>query len=223
MRGADASRTEATGNRLQATGRKQSLRVLTRSLLPVVCSQRIPRGFTLIEVLAALVIVALGMLGVIEAVSQTASNGSYLRDKSLAHWVAMNQLAQVRLAPQPPKIDKSSDEVEMADRRWRWTMDVTQSPLESVRRIDIRVGLVEGPEDASLASITGFYGAAIAPAGTTSVLWQGSVDEQSQGQETGDENKDRGKKDEEPPPANPPSAPDPTEQTDPPPDSPGSQ
>ena len=49
-----------------------------------------PRGFTLIEVLAALVIVALGMLGVIQAVTQTARNGTYLREKTLAHWIAMN-------------------------------------------------------------------------------------------------------------------------------------
>ncbi|MCK7583534.1 MAG: type II secretion system minor pseudopilin GspI [Chromatiales bacterium] len=47
-----------------------------------------PAGFTLIEVLAALVIVALGMLGVIQAVTQTARNGTYLREKTLAHWIA---------------------------------------------------------------------------------------------------------------------------------------
>lgn len=227
MRGAERSAMRAhcgaTGHWSLATGQNETATVPTSSLQPPASRPKSARGFTLIEVLAALVIVALGMLGVIEAVSQTASNGSYLRDKSLAHWVAMNQLAQVRLAPQPPKIDKSSDEVEMADRRWRWTMDVTQSPLESVRRIDIRVGLAEGPEDASLASITGFYGAAIAPAGSTIVLWQGSVDEQSQGQQTGDKDKDRGKKDEELPPADPPSPSDPVEQTDPPADSSGSQ
>src|ERR1044072_4456314 len=78
--------------------------------------------FTWLEVLAALVIVALGMLGVIEAVSQTARNSSYVRDKTIAHWIAMNQLTLARLTPQAPKVDKSSDEVEMGNRRWRWTM-----------------------------------------------------------------------------------------------------
>jgi len=48
------------------------------------------QGFTLIEVLAALVIVALGMLGVIQAVTQTARNGTYLREKTFAHWIALN-------------------------------------------------------------------------------------------------------------------------------------
>src|ERR1044071_3540973 len=73
-------------------------------------------GFTLVEVLAALVIVSLGLLGVIQAVSQTASSGAYLRDKTIAHWVAMNRLTEVRLEPQQPGIGKTTDEVEMAGR-----------------------------------------------------------------------------------------------------------
>jgi general secretion pathway protein I len=130
------------------------------------------RGFTLIEVLAALIIVSLGMLGVIEAVTQTASNGSYLRDKTIAHWVAMNQLSKVRLDTRPPKIDKSSDEVEMASRKWRWTMSVTQTPVQSLRRIDISVAPAEAAKTVSMASVTGFYGAAISPVAQP-VSWTG--------------------------------------------------
>ncbi len=57
------------------------------------------RGFTLIEVLAALVIVALGMIAAIQAVTQSARNGTYLRDKTLAHWIGMNVLTERRLQP----------------------------------------------------------------------------------------------------------------------------
>lgn len=131
------------------------------------------RGFSLIEVLAALIIVSLGMLGVIEAVSQTASNTSYLRDRTIAHWIAMNRLTEIRLEAQAPKVAKTSDEVEMAGRRWRWTANVTQSPLQSVRRIDITVRAAEAKEDSSLAALTGFYGSAIAQPGRTIIAWQG--------------------------------------------------
>lgn len=134
------------------------------------------RGFSLIEVLAALVVVSLGMLGVIEAVSQTANNTAYLRDKTLAHWVAMNRLTEIRLEAQTPRIAKSSDELEMAGRRWRWTAEVMQTPVESMRRIDVKVRLADGDDESSLASVTGFYGTAIAAPGTTVVLWQGNVD-----------------------------------------------
>ena len=110
------------------------------------------RGFTLIEVLAALVIVALGMLGVIEAVTQTARNGTYLRDKTLAHWIAMNLITEQRLQPSPPEVTKSSDEVEFAGQRWRWTMVVTQTQVDSLRRMDVSVRRAEAPEDSSLTT-----------------------------------------------------------------------
>ncbi len=130
------------------------------------------RGFTLIEVLAALVIVSLGMLGVIQAVSQTASNSVYLRDKTLAHWIAMNRMTEVRLAQTAPSVDKTSDELDYAGRRWRWTMDVQDTGITSMRRIDIRVSLAEAEDDGSaLAMLTGFYGDAIAKPGTVLVNW----------------------------------------------------
>jgi general secretion pathway protein I len=142
------------------------------SLRSLVCS----RGFTLIEVLAALVIVSLGMMAVIQAVSQTASNSSYLRDKTLAHWVALNRLTEVRLEQSAPKVDETSDEVEMAGRTWRWTMTVTQTPVETMRRIDVSVRPAEADEDSSMATLTGFYGSAIAPPGAAIILWEGLGD-----------------------------------------------
>lgn len=134
-------------------------------------------GFTLIEVLAALVIVSLGMLGVIQAVSQTASNSVYLRDKTLAHWIAMNRLTEVRLAQAAPSISKTSDELDYAGRRWRWTVDVQETPIESMRRIDVRVALAETEDEGSaLAMLTGFYGDAIAKPGTVLVNWDAVPD-----------------------------------------------
>lgn len=132
------------------------------------------RGFTLIEVLAALVIVALGMLGVIEAVTQTARNGTYLRDKTLAHWIALNLITEQRLQPNPPEVAKSSDEVEFAGQRWRWTMVVTQTQVDSLRRMDVSVRRADAPEDSSLTTLTGFYGAAIGAAGGGIVDWAGA-------------------------------------------------
>ena len=97
------------------------------------------RGFTLIEVLAALVIVALGMLGVIEAVTQSARNGTYLREKTLAHWIALNVITEKRLQPEPPPVTESSGDVEFAGQRWRWSMQVTQTQVASLRRMDVSV------------------------------------------------------------------------------------
>lgn len=131
-------------------------------------------GFTLIEVLAALVIVALGMLGVIEAVSQTARNGTYLREKTLAHWIAMNVIAERRLELDPPPIAETSDEVEFANTRWRWTLTVSETPVENIRRLDVQVRAADAPKESALANLTGFYGSSLSPASGTPIAWSGS-------------------------------------------------
>jgi general secretion pathway protein I len=131
-------------------------------------------GFTLIEVLAALVIVALGMLGAIEAVTQQARSGVYLRDKTLAHWIAMNVITEQRLQAAPPPVAESSDDVEFAGQRWHWTMRVSQTQVQSLRRLDVTVRPAESADDVALATVSGFYGSAIGPAGTDALVWNGA-------------------------------------------------
>ena len=164
------------------------------------------RGFTLIEVIVALVVIGLGMLGVIQAVSQTAGNSSYLRDKTIAHWVGMNRLTEIRLQKTAPAVDKTSDEVEMAGRRWKWTMNVTQTPVATIRRIDISVRPSEAKEGASLASVTGFYGTAVAPPGSALVSWQGvgGTPQQGQNDENNEQQQPPKQQPEEDPGENPP-------------------
>jgi general secretion pathway protein I len=160
-------------------------------------ASRSASGFTLIEVLAALVIVALGMLGAIEAVSQQARNGAYLREKTIAHWIAMNVVTDQRLQPAPPPVADSSDEVEFAGQRWRWSMRVTQTQVQSLRRMDVTVRPADAQDDVVLASVTGFYGSAVGPAGGGTLAWigtgngppgQGGEDEGPEGEGNGGRN-----------------------------------
>lgn len=132
------------------------------------------RGFTLVEVLAALVIISLGMLGVIQAVSQTTNNSAYVRERTLAHWIGMNRVTEVRLEAKAPSIGTDKGEVEMAGRKWAWSMEVTQTAVESIRRIDVSVSLPDS-KDSSLALVSGFYGSAIAQPGSTANLWPGGA------------------------------------------------
>jgi general secretion pathway protein I len=133
------------------------------------------RGFTLIEVLAALVIVALGMIAAIQAVTQSARNGVYLRDKTLAHWIGMNELTERRLQPAPPDVAESTGRLEYAGQQWQWTLKVTQTQVASLRRMDIAVRRADAPEGSSLARVSGFYGTAIGGAGGNAPLqWAGS-------------------------------------------------
>lgn len=139
-----------------------------------VAFRRTGRGFTLIEVLAALVIVALGMLAAIDAVNQSARNGIYLRDKTLAHWIALNVITERRLQESPPDLAESEGRVDFAGEQWRWHLKVTQTQVQTMRRMDVTVRRESQPDDASLASLSGFYGTAIGAAGGGTLNWVGT-------------------------------------------------
>ncbi|MDH5276910.1 MAG: type II secretion system minor pseudopilin GspI [Gammaproteobacteria bacterium] len=114
-------------------------------------------GFTLLEVLVALVIVALGLMAAFGQVNQSLTVASRLRDKTLAHWIATNEMTKLRLLAEFPAIGSRSDEVEMARTEWRYTIKVVKTPVEALRRVDISVALAERP-DTVVTTLTGFLG-----------------------------------------------------------------
>ncbi|HEX2583926.1 MAG TPA: type II secretion system minor pseudopilin GspI [Steroidobacteraceae bacterium] len=127
-----------------------------------------PKGFTLIEVLAALIIVGLGMLAVIRAVNQTINNTNYLREKAIAHWVAMNKLTDVRLSMSPPSNGSSDGDVDMAGIAWRWRMTVSEL-MPGLKSIEIKVAPKDAGADASMDTINGTYGTAFSP--SSPAMW----------------------------------------------------
>jgi general secretion pathway protein I len=83
------------------------------------------RGFTLLEVLVALVIVALGMSALLEMLSQSAGNVSALRDKTVAEWIAMNQIALARLSLNAPATGTTQGDIQSCGNgNWHWQQQV---------------------------------------------------------------------------------------------------
>ena len=100
---------------------------------------RITRGFTLIEVLVALAVLAIALGALTMAASSAARNFAHLNDRTIAHWAAMNLAAEARLARNWPGLGASSGEVQQAGRAWRWEMRVSTTVDPELRRIDIQV------------------------------------------------------------------------------------
>jgi general secretion pathway protein I len=96
-------------------------------------------GFTLIEVLVALAIVTIGMAAVLGTLSSSADTISYLRDKSFANWVALNQIAVVRISGQLPAPGKSDGDVDFAGRKWHWHQEVNTMQVPGMVRMDVSV------------------------------------------------------------------------------------
>ena len=153
-------------------------------------------GFTLVEVLVALVVVAIGLAALMTAVSGVARTSGYLRDKTLAQWIALNRLAEVRLTVN--KIAQSggqiatqginqvggtsnnqtsnarsgdAGELKFAGRTWHYDTRYYDTTVQSMKRIVVRVWLGDSKTKGNpLAETTGFYGAALSIAGNSNAL-----------------------------------------------------
>ncbi|MFU8836727.1 MAG: type II secretion system minor pseudopilin GspI [Thiohalomonadaceae bacterium] len=97
------------------------------------------RGFTLLEVLVALTIVAIAMGALIKVGGSQASNASYLRDRTLSHWVGMNVVASYQLAEDWPATGRFQGEEEMANHRWFWRAEISETFDVDVRRLDVMI------------------------------------------------------------------------------------
>lgn len=104
-------------------------------------------GFTLIEALVALVIVALGMMAVNTQVGRSAFTAEYMRDKTFASWMASNKITEMSLARRWPETGTSGGEVDFAGRTWRWSAEVSNTQVPNLRRVDVTIAPVDSPDD----------------------------------------------------------------------------
>lgn len=138
------------------------------------------RGFTLVEVLVSLIIVALGMGALLATLTSAADSTNYLRDKTFASWIALNRIAEQRLRGVMPDVGDSDGEIEYANRKWRWQQNVTNVDIPGLVRIDVSVRAdLPAPPGASsderpwLVTMSGIMGNAIATT-PTQINWNGA-------------------------------------------------
>ncbi|MEX0735470.1 MAG: type II secretion system minor pseudopilin GspI [Steroidobacteraceae bacterium] len=148
---------------------------------------RYNHGFTLVEVVVALAIVAIGMLAVFKTIGDTVNNVSYLRDRSFAAWIADNRITEIRLSGEMPSVDETAGELDYAGRHWHWVTRVSQTPVEGLRRIDVSVQREGDPEDSALVSLAGFVGATAMAAPPSGRSWNR---DDANGGENGGEDED---------------------------------
>lgn len=114
-------------------------------------------GFTLLEVLIALAVLALSMGAAIKAVSDYTNNQAYLRDRTLAMWVARNVLVQFQVENEWPDVGERKGTEDMGRREWRWLAVISQTEEAELRRLDVKVFSLESEDDDSpLSVLSGF-------------------------------------------------------------------
>jgi general secretion pathway protein I len=138
---------------------------------------RTSRGFTLVEVLVALAVVALGLTALMVAVSGTARTSGYLRDKTIAQWIALNRLTQVRLQVNKLGDTQDTGQIDFAGQKWHYDTRYFDTQFQSMKRVVVRVYPGDTKTKGNpIAETTGFLGSSLSIAGGSNVDWtQGST------------------------------------------------
>lgn len=114
-------------------------------------------GFTLLEVLIALVVVAVAVAALGRAGSRVLEGQSEMEERSLALWVADNALAELRLES-GVSTGRRQGTSEMGGRTWYWEMLVQPAPGEELLRVDVAVH-----RDAARSRAVTFHTGFVAP------------------------------------------------------------
>jgi general secretion pathway protein I len=117
---------------------------------------RSTRGFTLLEVMVALLIVAIALLAGASAMSQSIKEAQMMRDRTYASWIAQNRITELRLAPATPDVGATNGEVQYANTDWKWRAVVSDTGVDDLYRIDVSVSFTNS--DNIIRTVTGFVG-----------------------------------------------------------------
>lgn len=114
-------------------------------------------GFTLIEVLVGVAIVAVTLGAGIKAAGALTNNAQRLADVTAAQWCADNQLTGLRLAKQFPSVGDGDFSCEQMGRSYRGKLVVRPTPNPNFRRVDAQIANEAGEPVLSLSTILGRY------------------------------------------------------------------
>jgi general secretion pathway protein I len=153
-------------------------------------------GFTLVEVLVALVVVALGLAALMVAVQGAARTSGYLRDKTLAQWIGLNRVAEVRLTANKSSgissvsvtstlsnsnsssnFNSSSTpndkgELQYAGRSWHYDTRYFDTTFPGMKRIVVRVWAGDAQTKGNpIAEVTSFFGTSLGQPGVSNTDW----------------------------------------------------
>ena len=126
------------------------------------------RGFTLIEVVIALAIAAIGLAAVTAAVSQMIDAANSMQQRTYASWIGQNRITEMRLANAVPSVSATNGEIVYAGMEWSWRATVSETTADNLYRVDVEVGFAA--EDDFIRTVSGFIGEPTIP-GESNLAW----------------------------------------------------
>jgi general secretion pathway protein I len=120
-------------------------------------SPRNSRGFTLLEILVAVAVLGLVAAAAIKTSGNAINNVLYLRQQTVAHWIAMNKAAELELAGQWPATGTQTGIETFADDQWPWSITGHDTPDTDMRRFEIAIR-ANSEEGEPVSTLTVFLG-----------------------------------------------------------------
>lgn len=119
------------------------------------------RGFTLIEVLIALAILAIALTAAVRAASVATDSANETKLRTLATWIAQNRIALVSTSAVFPPVGESNGRETMANIEFAWKQKISNTPNSAFRKIEVQVlrpvgGGVGAANESWLANLSGF-------------------------------------------------------------------
>ncbi|MDJ0709706.1 MAG: type II secretion system minor pseudopilin GspI [Woeseiaceae bacterium] len=128
------------------------------------------KGFTLLEVMVALAIVALSLTTVAASMNRMIGSATTMQERTYASWIAQNKIAEIRLANVMPEVGTSSGEIEFGNTLWVWRAVVAETGVANFRRIEVFVSNED--DEYQIVMVTGFIGEPQSAPGRAFGIWR---------------------------------------------------
>lgn len=135
--------------------------------------RRPKQGFTLVEVMVALAIIALSLTAVAAKMARMIDTSNSMQERTFASWIAQNKITEMRLANVIPEVTTTSGDIDYANRTWRWRAVVAETGIENLYRVDVEV--TSGDSNAVIRKVTGFIGEPVIPGQSNRAWGRGSA------------------------------------------------
>jgi len=121
-------------------------------------------GFTLVEILVALLVLAIALAATARSLGAAVDTTAALRERTLARWVAEDRLSELELVGEWPALDVKEGKASMAGREFTWRRETSATPYARMRRVEMSV--LPAGANAPLVRLTGFVEQATPRPGT---------------------------------------------------------
>ena len=115
-------------------------------------------GFTLLEVLIALAVLAISSLAVLSQTGQSIKQLQLLEAKTMALWIAENQLNTLRASDQWPGLGRRSQRMSMVNQEWIISTEISATSEPWLRKVTVDVSTDVAGSEVALLTLTGYKG-----------------------------------------------------------------